>query len=456
MTSSDPQPSLTFLRPEVAALKARLDEFIENDVIQAEEEYNEHMNSRSGKDRWTMDALPPSLSKLQQKAQALGLWNLFLPPRLVSHLPASAKSLAPNVVLTYREYGILAESMGRSELGAMSCNCSAPDTGNMEVLLEFGTPQQKETYLIPLLQGKIRSTFLMTEPQVASSDPTNLETKLVKTSSKNGKATYVLSGQKWWSTGAMDPRCRMALVVAKMEYGPGTTPASSDTSTNEKHSKHTIVLVPLPHPDVRAVRPLTVFGYDDAPFGHAEVALDNVQLTQEHLIGGEGSGFKVSQARLGPGRIHHCMRAIGMTKRCFELMLQRSVERKTFGKYLWQHGTVQADIANSFGDIQAARLLTLNCAQQMDEHGPRQARQFISSIKVQVPDLCIGVIDKAVQVHGGAGVSEDFVLAKALANLRTLRIADGPDAVHRQSVAMLELKRLYRSTFGTDPPRSKL
>ncbi|CAJ1965791.1 unnamed protein product [Cylindrotheca closterium] len=469
-----PQPSLTYLRPEVAALKARLDEFIEHDVLPAEEEYNEHLSSRSGSDRWTMDALPPSLSKLQQTAQDLGLWNLFLPPRLVPHLPKSAKSLAPNVVLTYREYGILAESMGRSELGAMSCNCSAPDTGNMEVLLEFGTPQQKETYLVPLLQGKIRSTFLMTEPDVASSDPTNLETKLVKTSA----STYTLTGKKWWSTGAMDPRCKMALVVAKMEYAPGVAPAasSSDDGTttfsnnsssssssssnnnnnNKRHSKHTIVLVPLPHPKVRAVRPLTVFGYDDAPFGHAEVALDSVPLTQDHLIGGEGSGFKVSQARLGPGRIHHCMRAVGMTQRCFELMLQRSIERKTFGKYLWQHGTVQAEIADSFGAIQAARLLTLNCAQQMDEFGPRQARQFISSIKVQVPELCVGVIDKAVQVHGGAGVSEDFVLAKALANLRTLRIADGPDAVHRQSVAMLELKGLYRSMFGTDPPRSKL
>lgn len=311
-----PQPSLTYLRPEVAALKARLDEFIENDVLPAEEEYNEHMKSRSGKDRWTMDALPPSLFKLQQKAQKLGLWNLFLPPRLVPHLPESAKSLAPSVVLTYREYGILAESMGRSELGAMSCNCSAPDTGNMEVLLEFGTPQQKEAYLIPLLQGKIRSTFLMTEPQVASSDPTNLETKLVKTSSSpTGNATYVLTGQKWWSTGAMDPRARVALVVAKMEYAPGTSPSiSSSGEASSKHSKHTIVLVPLPHPNIRAVRPLTVFGYDDAPFGHAEVALDNVQLTQDHLVGGEGSGFKVSQARLGPGRIHHCMRAVGMSK----------------------------------------------------------------------------------------------------------------------------------------------
>eukprot|EP00980_Cylindrotheca_fusiformis_P018284 scaffold5966_cov118-Cylindrotheca_fusiformis.AAC.9 len=302
-TSNNPLPSLTYLRPEVAELKRRLDDFIENDVLPAEEDYNEHMATRSGKDRWSMEAIPASLSQLQQKAQTLGLWNLFLPPRLIPHLPPSAKSLAPKTTLTYREYGILAESMGRSELGAMACNCSAPDTGNMEVLLEFGTPEQKEQFLIPLLQGKTRSTFLMTEPDVASSDPTNLETKLIKKSNNE----YILTGRKWWSTGAMDPRCRMALVVAKIE----DTTSNSDEN---KHNQHTIVLVPLPHPNVRAVRPLTVFGYDDAPFGHAEVLLDNVPLGTEQLVGGEGSGFKVSQARLGPGRIHHCMRAIGMSK----------------------------------------------------------------------------------------------------------------------------------------------
>lgn len=300
---NNPLPSLTYLHPEVAQLKVRLDDFIENDVIPAEEQYCQHMATRTGKDRWSMQALPPSLSQLQQKAQELGLWNLFLPPRLIPHIPASAKSLAPTTTLTYREYGILAESMGRSELGSMACNCSAPDTGNMEVLLEFGTPQQKETYLVPLLQGKIRSTFLMTEPEVASSDPTNLETKLIKKSDND----YILSGRKWWSTGAMDPRCRMALVVAKIEDTTGT-------SEENKHNQHTIVLVPLPHPKVHSVRPLTVFGYDDAPFGHAEVLLDNVPLSREQLVGGEGSGFKVSQARLGPGRIHHCMRAVGLSE----------------------------------------------------------------------------------------------------------------------------------------------
>jgi len=440
------EPSLTYLRPEVSELKRRLDVFIKDEVIPAEDEYLEHISKFQGKARWTLDALPPSLKRLQQRSQELGLWNLFLPPRLWKHVPPAAKSYVPSTPLSYREYGILAESMGRSELGAMACNCSAPDTGNMEVLLEFGTAKQQEQYLIPLLKGEFRSTFLMTEPDVASSDPTNLSTLLRKTKTINGVDNYVLSGRKWWSTGAMDPRCRIAIVVAKMETTDGT-------SNKNKHKSHTIVMVPLPHPAVKMIRPLTVFGYDDAPFGHAEVSLDEVPLTSDHLIGGEGSGFKVSQARLGPGRIHHCMRAIGIAERCFELMLQRTIERKTFGKYLWEHGSVQRDIADSFADLNAARMLTLQCAHEMDIHGPRASRQFISSIKVAVPKLMSQVIDRAVQVHGGAGVSEDYVLAKALANMRTLRIADGPDEVHRQSVALLELKRPY---LQQQQPMSKL
>jgi acyl-CoA dehydrogenase len=312
--------SLTYLRPEVAALKQRLDAFIEEEVIPAEARYHAHMKDRTGMDRWTMDAIPPCLQHLQHRAQKLGLWNLFLPPRLLQHLPPNhelpTRCLRSAVPMTYREYGILAESMGRSELGAMACNCSAPDTGNMEVLLEFGTPEQQQQYLLPLLEGKIRSTFLMTEPNVASSDPTNLQTTLTKVVEKNGKAgkevSYVLNGRKWWSTGAMDPRCRLGICVAKMD-DPAF--AAESTSSKSLHGKHTIVLVPLPHPGVRMVRPLTVFGYDDAPFGHAEVELHNVSLSSEHLIGGEGSGFQVSQARLGPGRIHHCMRAVGLGKK---------------------------------------------------------------------------------------------------------------------------------------------
>eukprot|EP00934_Nitzschia_sp_Nitz4_P006792 Nitzschia sp. Nitz4//scaffold173_size47512//20376//21767//NITZ4_007158-RA/size47512-augustus-gene-0.6-mRNA-1//-1//CDS//3329538802//6782//frame0 len=437
------ETSLTYLRPEVAKLKQRLDIFLEREVIPTEKEFDDHLASRHGAARWEENAIPECIERLKRRALKLGLWNLFIPPRLVSHVPVEAKHLIPKLALTYREYGILAETMGRCEFGAMVCNCSAPDTGNMEVLLEFGTPEQKKDYLIPLLEGKIRSAFLMTEPDVASSDPTNLGTKLMK----NGPNSYTLTGRKWWSSGAMHPHCRIAIVVAKMDYATGTKPTS--------HNKHTICMVPLPHAQVKMVRPLTVYGYDDAPFGHAEVSLNSVQLTSAHLIGGEGSGFKVSQARLGPGRIHHCMRSVGLAQRCYELMLKRSTERRAFGKFLFEHGSVQRDIADSFQDITAARLLTLNCAHEMDLHGPQASRHFISSIKVAVPNLAYAVIDRALQVHGGGGVCDDFVLAKASAGMRSLRLADGPDEVHRRAVARIEMKRYFKEN-GIKPPRSKL
>lgn len=460
MTTSNPQPSLTYLRPEVARLKERLDEFIESKVIPAEAEYHDHMKHRHEdgterhNNRWCMDAIPPCLSRLQAGAKELGFWNLFLPPRLLqeTHWDPSILGqvgpnnlLCPSVTLTYREYGILAESMGRSiELGSMACNCSAPDTGNMEVLLEFGTKAQQRQYLKPLLEGKIRSTFLMTEPDVASSDPTNLETELIH---HRKNSSYTLKGRKWWSTGAMDPRCRIGICVAKIVEDDENASTTADNEDDNLHGQHTIVLVPLPHPNVKLIRPLKVFGYDDAPFGHAEVGLENVPLSQEHLIGGLGSGFKVSQARLGPGRIHHCMRSIGLAQRCYELMLQRSTERKTFGKYLCQHGSLQQDIAESFNDLNQARLLTLDCAHRMDNSptGPRGARQFISGIKVAVPALCSNVIDRALQVHGGLGVCQDTILASSWAGMRTLRIADGPDEVHRRSVARMEIKKFVLS-----------
>mmetsp|Transcript_8103 Transcript_8103/g.17462 ORF Transcript_8103/g.17462 Transcript_8103/m.17462 type:complete len:482 (+) Transcript_8103:224-1669(+) len=463
-SSSPPEPSLTYLRPEVFKLKERLDEFIEKEVIPAETEYHQHMKDRhtNGKDsndsRWSIDAIPPCLSRLQTKARELGFWNLFLPPRLLEYPHWDPKLLGPvgpnnvlcpSVTLTYREYGILAESMGRSiELGSMACNCSAPDTGNMEVLLEFGTPAQQRQYLKPLLEAKIRSTFLMTEPDVASSDPTNLETVLIKHKQKhnnNNGQEYTLRGRKWWSTGAMDPRCRIGICVAKIIDEEAEEENGDANENGNLHGQHTIVLVPLPNANVRMIRPLRVFGYDDAPFGHAEVGLENVPLKQEHLIGGLGSGFKVSQARLGPGRIHHCMRSIGLAQRCYQLMLERSTQRKTFGKFLCQHGTVQKDIADSFHDLQQARLLTLDCAHRMDTSptGPRGARQHISSIKVAVPALCLGIIDRALQVHGGLGVCQDTILASAWAGMRTLRIADGPDEVHRRSVARMEIKKWF-------------
>lgn len=325
MTNYSPSSScsLLSLRPEVAALKKTLDDFINNQVIPAEKEFHEHMKHRHGDDRWTADAIPPCVDRLKKEAQALGLWNLFIPPRLLSKVPDPA--LRPKIPLSYREYGILCESMGKSpELAPQVCNCSAPDTGNMEVLLEFGTSEQKRKYLLPLLRGEIRSTFLMTEPDVASSDPTNLATKLTKRilTGDKGKVEYTLSGRKWWSTGAGDPRCRLAVVVAKMDTSHPScsqqqqqqkqTTAQQSTNSNNKHGAHTIVLVELPHPGVTIKRALTVMGYDDAPFGHAEVELNNIALTEKDLVLGEGSGFRVSQARLGPGRIHHCMRAIGM------------------------------------------------------------------------------------------------------------------------------------------------
>lgn len=293
-------------------LKNRLDNFILNEVIPAEKEFHNYMKDRHGSDRWSMDAIPPCVERLKNEAKALGFWNLFIPPRLLSRVPDS--SLAPKLALNYREYGILCESMGRSpELAPQVCNCSAPDTGNMEVLLEFGTPEQKEKYLLPLLRGDIRSTFLMTEPDIASSDPTNLATKLTKRV-VGSRIEYTLSGRKWWSTGAMDPRCQVAVVVAKMDYSDSSYENSrtKPSASNAKHGDHTIVLVELPNGGVHVKRALTVMGYDDAPFGHAEVELNHITLTEKDLVLGEGSGFRVSQARLGPGRIHHCMRAIGM------------------------------------------------------------------------------------------------------------------------------------------------
>ena len=315
--------SLLSLRPEVAQLKKTLDTFIATRVIPAEAEYSNHLKHRHGSDRWVLEAVPPCVERLKKEAKALGLWNLFIPPRLLSHLPDP--SLAPKIPLSYREYGILCESMGRSpELAPEVCNCSAPDTGNMEVLLEFGTPAQQQKYLVPLLRGEMRSTFLMTEPDVASSDPTNLATVLKKKriveDDGTNRVEYSLSGTKWWSTGAGDPRCGVAVVVAKMDYSdpscqghPPSSPQQQSTVTKKaNHGAHTIVLVEMPHPSVHIQRALTVMGYDDAPHGHAEVVLTNVPLSRDALVLGEGSGLRVSQARLGPGRIHHCMRAIGM------------------------------------------------------------------------------------------------------------------------------------------------
>lgn len=448
--------SLLSLRPEVEALRENLEIFVEEECIPAEEEYEEHMKGRSGGERWTAEAIPPVIERLKVRARELGFWNLFLPHPLPATV--SSPSREPTMYLSNREYGILCEIMGRSTLAPEACNCNAPDTGNMEVLLKHGNADQQRTWLGPLLDGNIRSAFLMTEPDVASSDATNIETRLTKIRDADGKkgVCYVLNGRKWWSTGAMDPRCKFALVLAKMDYGEQGSKSGGKGGAESTHGAHTVCLVPMNTPGVRLERALTVFGYDDAPHGHAEVSLTNVEVDSSALILGEGRGFEIAQSRLGPGRIHHCMRAVGLAARCYELMLQRSVSRKTFGKYLAEHGSCQEMIADSAADLEAARLLTLSCAAAIDEMGPKGARDKIASIKVSVPELTSRVVDRAVQLFGGAGVCQDFPLARALTGLRTLRIADGPDAVHRRTVARIEIKKTLKRMGIDISGRSKL
>jgi acyl-CoA dehydrogenase len=428
--------SLSRLSPEVQEIKSKLDKFVLQRCQPAEIEYENHLKNRMGRDRWTLDAIPPCIERLKEEAKDLGLWNLFIPPHLTCGIPSE---FLPSTVLSYREYGILCESMGKSFLTPEACNCNAPDTGNMEVLMHFGTPLQRERFLLPLLQGKIRSCFLMTEPDVASSDATNIETTLTRLEGPNGEISYRLNGSKWWSTGAMDPRCKVGFVLARMDYSLCPN-IQLDARNLSAHRAHTVVIVDMK--DVEMVRPLTVMGYDDAPQGHAHVKLNNILVTPQDLIIGEGSGFQVAQARLGPGRIHHCMRAVGMAVRCYDLMLERALSRQTFGSMLAEHGLCQAMIADSASDIEAARLLTLSCAEKMDmDGGARAARGMIAIIKVAIPNLALRVVDRALQIHGGAGFHEDLPLARILVGLRTLRVADGPDAVHQRSVALIELKK---------------
>jgi len=440
--------SLHALSPTASTLKAKLESFVNKRCIPAEKIYDEHISKFAGADRWTTDAVPPVMEELKREAQQLGFWNLFLPHALPEHLISNNNNdnnnyvnISPSIYLSNREYGILCEVMGRSSLAPEACNCSAPDTGNMEVLLKHGTREQQSQYLLPLLQGKIRSTFLMTEPDVASSDARNLETKLTKINEGNGRIRYTLNGKKWWSTGAMDPRCKVALVVCKMDYSHPSCAAEQQLNAKQQRGHQTIVIVPMSHPSIQCVRALTVFGSDDAPHGHAEVTLNNIELDETAVILGEGRGFEIAQSRLGPGRIHHCMRAIGLAARCYELMLERTMQRRTFGKFLHEHGSCKEMIADSRSDLEAARLLTLACADDIDQLGAKGARDKIAMIKVAVPEYTSRVVDRAVQIFGGAGVSSDFPLARALVGLRTLRIADGPDAVHKVTLAKLELKK---------------
>ena len=353
---------------------------------------------------------------LKKKAQENGLWNLFLPD---SELGAG---------LTNLEYAYLAEELGRTNFASEAMNCSAPDTGNMEVLVRYGSDQQKDEWLKPLLQGEIRSAFGMTEPDVASSDATNMQATAV-----HKKGEWVINGEKWWTSGAGDPRCKIIIFMCV------TNP------DNARHQRHSMILVPMDTPGVEVKRMMHVFGYDDAPHGHAHIKFNNVKVPYENIILGEGRGFEIAQGRLGPGRIHHCMRSIGAAEVAFELMCKRAMARTAFGKELARLGGNFDVIADSRMEINQARLLTLNAAWKMDKYGNKVAASDIAQIKVVAPIMACNVIDRAIQMHGGAGVSQDFPLASMYAHLRTLRLADGPDEVHRRSVARLELAKFFEN-----------
>ena len=361
-------------------------------------------------DRWQPTLV---VEELKTKARAEGLWNLFLPES------------AHGAGLTNLEYAPLCEIMGRSLWSAEVFNCAAPDTGNMEVLARYGTSDQKQRWLVPLLDGKIRSCFAMTEPAVASSDATNIESSIVRDGDD-----YVINGRKWWSSGGMDPRCALFIFMGK------TDPANPD-----RHRQQSMVLVPRDAPGVTILRALPVFGYDDAPHGHAEIVFDNVRVPVSNLLLGEGRGFEIAQGRLGPGRIHHCMRAIGSAERALEDMCKRVLARTAFGKPLAEHGVTLERIAESRILIDQARLLVLNAAHMMDTVGNKVAAKEIGMIKVAAPAMACKVIDWAIQAHGAAGLSGDFMLAYHYAQVRTLRFADGPDEVHRNQIARLELAR---------------
>jgi acyl-CoA dehydrogenase len=384
--------------------KERLTAFMDEHVYPAEPIYELQL-SESGDPHHQ----PEVMEELKARAREAGLWNMFLPDATLG------------AGLSNSDYAPLAEILGHSHIASEACNCSAPDTGNMEVLHQFATPEQKDRWLTPLLDGEIRSSFAMTEPDVASSDATNISLRI----ERDGE-DYVLNGRKWWTSGALHPHFKIMIVMGK-------------TSTEgPRHKQQSMILVPSGTPGVTIVRGLTVFGYQDQE-GHAEVLFDDVRVPASNLIAGEGDGFMIAQARLGPGRIHHCMRAIGAAERALEAMCARAVSRTTFGQPIAMRGNIQDWIAESRIEIEMARLLTLKAAWMMDTVGNRHARTEISAIKVAAPNVALKVLDRAIQVHGGAGVSQDFTLAWAYAHLRTLRLADGPDEVHKLSIARREL-----------------
>ena len=393
---------------KVQDLRARVQAFMDEHVYPNEATYNEQLAGAA--DRWQP---VPVVQALKQKAKDEGLWNLFL-----AHSKRGAG-------LTNLEYAPLSEIMGRVQWASEVFNCSAPDTGNMETLELYGTDEQKRRWLNPLLEGEIRSAFCMTEPAVASSDATNIETRIERQGDE-----YVINGRKWWSSGAGDPRCAVFIVMGK-----------SDPANMDKHRQQSMILVPRDTPGVTIHRMLPVFGFDDAPHGHAEISFVDVRVPASSILLGEGRGFEIAQGRLGPGRIHHCMRTIGLAERALEMMCKRSLQRHPFGKPLADQGVTMERIANSRIMIDQCRLLVFHAAWKMDTVGNKAARREIAEIKVSIPNMACKVLDWAVQMHGAGGVSNDFGLAKMYAGARTMRIVDGPDEVHQVAIGRLELAK---------------
>ncbi|MGI9376194.1 MAG: acyl-CoA dehydrogenase family protein [Tsuneonella suprasediminis] len=395
----------------------RVRHFIENHVRPRMGDYDQQ--DAEG-ERWKVIDV---IEEEKARAKAQGIWNLFMPPQCGrAHVDDTFEFEGPG--LTNLEYALCAEEMGRIGWASEVFNCSAPDTGNMEVLHRYGTREQKNQWLKPLMNGEIRSAFLMTEPQVASSDATNIECSI-----KRDGDEYVINGRKWWSSGAGDPRCKIAIVMGKTDFEA------------KRHQQQSMVLMPMDAEGVEIVRHLPVFGYDDAPHGHMEIKLTNVRIPVSNMLLGEGRGFEIAQGRLGPGRIHHCMRTIGVAEEALAKMARRLQSRETFGKPIYQHSVWEERVARARIDIEMTRLLCLKAADMMDKVGNKAAAQEIAMIKVQAPTMALKIIDDAIQAHGGGGVSDDFGLAKAYAHQRTLRLADGPDEVHARAIARMEFAR---------------